>query len=68
MEGVIAFASIGTGGFGYDSIFFLPDKAKTMAQLTPEEKAAISHRGKALRAFAEALEAYLKDHPATGRP
>ena len=38
-------------GFGYDPVFFVPDKRKTFAQLTAEEKAEISHRGKALRAF-----------------
>ena len=41
----------GTGGFGYDPIFFLPQYNKTAAQLTAEEKNAISHRGKATRAL-----------------
>ena len=58
--GTIAFAPMGEGGFGYDPVFFLPGLKKTFAQLTPEEKNAVSHRGKALRAFAEKLAAYLK--------
>ena len=58
--GTIAFAPMGEGGFGYDPVFFVPDKAKTFAQLTQEEKAEISHRGKALREFSEKLETYLK--------
>ena len=58
--GTIAFAPMGEGGFGYDPVFFLPGLKKTFAQLSPEEKNAISHRGKALAAFAEKLAAYLK--------
>lgn len=58
--GTIAFAPMGEGGFGYDPVFFVPGLKKTFAQLSPEEKNAISHRGKALRAFAEKLAAYLK--------
>ena len=59
--GTITYAPIGKGGFGYDPVFFVPHLKKTFAQLTPEEKNAISHRGRALRDFAEKLEAYLKD-------
>ena len=58
--GTIAFAPMGENGFGYDPVFFVPEKAKTFAQLTQEEKAEISHRGKALREFSEKLETYLK--------
>lgn len=58
--GTIAFAPMGEGGFGYDPVFFVPEKAKTFAQLTAEEKAEISHRGKALAEFAEKLGTYLK--------
>ena len=57
--GTIAFAPMGENGFGYDPVFFVPDKAKTFAQLSQDEKAEISHRGKALRIFAEKLETYL---------
>jgi XTP/dITP diphosphohydrolase len=39
----------GSGGFGYDPHFLLPDLGRTAAELAPEEKHAISHRGKALR-------------------
>ena len=57
--GVIGYAPQGENGFGYDPIFFLPEKKKTFAQLTGEEKNAISHRGKALEKFKEELEKYL---------
>lgn len=46
----------GTGGFGYDPIFFLPQYGKTAAQISSEEKNAISHRGKATRALVEMLK------------
>ena len=58
--GTIAFAPMGEGGFGYDPVFFLPKLKKTFAQLTAEEKNAISHRGLALKAFQAKLEDYLK--------
>ncbi len=58
-DGAVAFAPIGTGGFGYDPVFLVPEKGKTFGQLSPEEKHAISHRGKALAAFAEKLGTYL---------
>lgn len=58
--GTIAFAPMGEGGFGYDPVFFLPKLKKTFAQLSAEEKNAISHRGKALEAFQVKLEEYLK--------
>lgn len=57
--GTIAFAPMGEGGFGYDPVFFLPKLKKTFAQLSPEEKNAISHRGLALAAFQKKLEEYL---------
>ena len=58
-DGAIAFAPMGTGGFGYDPVFLFPEKAKTFGQLTAEEKSAVSHRGRALAAFAEGLKGYL---------
>ena len=58
--GTIALAPMGEGGFGYDPVFFLPEKKKTFAQLTAEEKNAISHRGKALETFRTRLEKYFK--------
>lgn len=60
-DGTVAFAAIGTDGFGYDPVFFVPEKAKTFAQLTAEEKSEISHRGKALAAFAGKMETYLTE-------
>ena len=59
-HGTVAYAPMGTDGFGYDPIFFVPNLKKTFAQLTAEEKNAISHRGKALRQFAKVLEEHLK--------
>lgn len=59
-EGRIAHEPKGTGGFGYDPIFYLPDLGKTMAELTPEEKNAVSHRGKALRAAKKVLHELLE--------
>ena len=52
-EGVILREVRGTMGFGYDPLFYFPALGKTFAELTPEEKAAVSHRGQALRAFLE---------------
>jgi len=49
--GQILFAPKGTGGFGYDPVFYLPELEKTYAELAPEEKNAISHRARALQAF-----------------
>ena len=43
-------------GFGFDPIFLIPNSGKTLAELAPDEKNAISHRGKALRAFTEKME------------
>ena len=60
-EGSILRGYKGTGGFGYDPLFYVKEYNKTLAEVTPEEKHAISHRGKALRSFAKIfLEKYLK--------
>lgn len=53
-EGKILFDLRGTGGFGYDPVFYVPELGKTFAEAGAEEKNAISHRGNALRAFCEA--------------
>ncbi|MCS2156356.1 XTP/dITP diphosphatase [Scandinavium sp. H11S7] len=53
--GVITRESAGNGGFGYDPIFFVPDAGKTAAELSREEKIAVSHRGQALKLLLEAL-------------
>lgn len=56
--GAIAFAPAGQDGFGYDPVFLCGEK--TFAQMTASEKDAVSHRGKALEKFSQALEAFLK--------
>jgi XTP/dITP diphosphohydrolase len=48
----------GSGGFGYDPIVFLPEFNKTVAELTADEKNAISHRGKAVRALKKIIEIF----------
>lgn len=48
-EGTIARHKKGENGFGYDPIFFVPQLGKMMAELTPEQKSAISHRGNAIK-------------------
>ena len=53
--GVITRQAAGHGGFGYDPIFFVPSEGKTAAELSREEKSAISHRGQALKLLLEAL-------------
>ena len=50
-EGVMLTTPRGNGGFGYDPLFYVPELQKTFAEVTPEEKDAVSHRGKAIRAF-----------------
>ena len=55
IEGQIGYEIVGDGGFGYDPIFYLPERGMTTAQLSPEEKNQISHRGKALEAMKEKL-------------
>lgn len=56
MEGLIADHISGTNGFGYDPILYLPEYNKTSAEISPEEKNKISHRGKALIAMKQKLE------------
>ncbi len=56
MEGIIAHESKGANGFGYDPIFFLPEYGCTSAELSPEDKNAISHRGVALRKMRDVLK------------
>ena len=55
-EGRILHAEEGNGGFGYDPLFYVEEYKKTLASVTAEEKNAISHRGKALRAFVAEYE------------
>ena len=56
IEGRIGYEEKGEGGFGYDPIFYVPEFGKTTAELSEDEKNAVSHRGKALRAIRERLE------------
>ncbi len=60
LEGVIAEEEAGENGFGYDPIFFVPYLNKTVAQLTREEKNAISHRGNAIRKLKPLLDELLE--------
>lgn len=59
-EGHITFEPAGTGGFGYDPVFFVSEKGKTMAELPPAEKHAISHRGQAMARMAPLLRRHIQ--------
>ena len=61
IEGIIGYESRGENGFGYDPIFWLPEYQCSTAELSPELKNELSHRGKALRAVKEPLRAYLQE-------
>lgn len=62
IEGLIGYEEQGENGFGYDPIFYVPGFEKTTAQLSPEEKNQVSHRGKALRLMKEELMKYESNH------
>lgn len=55
IEGRIGYAPAGENGFGYDPIFYVPEFGKTTAELDPEEKNRVSHRGRALEMIREVL-------------
>lgn len=55
-EGVVLSETRGSGGFGYDPLFYLPEERATFGELPPERKDEISHRGRAVRLAAESLE------------
>ena len=59
IEGIIGYEERGENGFGYDPIFFLPERGCSTAELPPEEKNSVSHRGNALRSIKTLLE---KEH------
>jgi XTP/dITP diphosphohydrolase len=59
-RGRITFSPRGKGGFGYDPIFFVPEFSKTMAELSPDVKNRISHRGRALKIVKRTLPAFLE--------
>jgi XTP/dITP diphosphohydrolase len=58
VEGEIISEPHGTGGFGYDPLFWLPELGKTMAQVDLETKQRLSHRGRALRALLERIQGW----------
>lgn len=60
-EGRVAVEPRGKSGFGYDPVFFLPDRGLTMAELPPQEKNAVSHRGRAARQAKAFLEGLLRE-------
>jgi XTP/dITP diphosphohydrolase len=60
-EGIIAFAPRGTGGFGYDPVFYLPGHGCTMAELPAEVKNRVSHRGRAAQKTRAILREWLAD-------
>jgi XTP/dITP diphosphohydrolase len=64
VEGRIAEAPAGEAGFGYDPIFFYPPYGKTLADVSREQKAVVSHRGRAVRA----LRAWLSSDAAPRDP
>ena len=61
LEGIITETEVGENGFGYDPILLVPSLNKTVAQLTSEEKNAISHRGNAIRKLTPLLEELLRN-------
>ena len=57
IEGRIGYKESGENGFGYDPIFYVPEYGCTTAELSPEQKNEVSHRGKALRLMKEVIKA-----------
>ncbi|MDP7037037.1 MAG: XTP/dITP diphosphatase [Candidatus Marinimicrobia bacterium] len=55
IKGIITEKQIGKNGFGYDPVFYIPELKKTMAELSPEEKNKLSHRGQAMRKLRKLL-------------
>ncbi len=60
VEGNLAPEPAGDGGFGYDPVFYYPPYGRTFGQVSPSEKAAVSHRGHAIRALREHLQRNLR--------
>jgi XTP/dITP diphosphohydrolase len=58
VQGEIAHQAVGTGGFGFDPVMFIPSLGKTMAQLDAAHKNAISHRGQSARQMVELIRAH----------
>lgn len=59
IEGIVGYEIKGENGFGYDPIFYLPEYACTTAELSPEKKNELSHRGNALRLMRQVMETKL---------
>lgn len=66
VEGLITSEPAGTGGFGYDPVFLVPQLGRTVAQLGDEEKNAVSHRGNAMRRLKPLLQELLESGPESG--
>ena len=66
IEGEIGFCQSGTNGFGYDPIFYLPSRGMTTAELSPEEKNRISHRGRALEKIKPLIREWLSSRDGSG--
>ncbi len=60
LEGAIACRALGSNGFGYDPVFWLPEQGRTVAQLSAEEKDEVSHRGRASRLALPVLRGLLR--------
>ncbi|NQU96981.1 MAG: RdgB/HAM1 family non-canonical purine NTP pyrophosphatase [Chloroflexi bacterium] len=60
LEGAIACQPLGSNGFGYDPVFWLPEQGRTVAQLSAEEKDEVSHRGRASRLALPVLRGLLR--------
>ncbi|MDB6097358.1 MAG: XTP/dITP diphosphohydrolase [Gammaproteobacteria bacterium] len=65
-EGVLLEAPLGAGGFGYDPYFWLPELGRTAAELSPEEKNRLSHRGKAMQTLRDLLRRRFGEQPTPG--
>ena len=63
VQGYITVEKKGSSGFGYDPIFFYPPLQRTFAELSPYEKNAVSHRGRALKRLKDFLEDYIPNRP-----
>lgn len=68
VEGEILETPRGVNGFGYDPLFFYPPYGRTLAEVSPEEKLAVSHRGKALRALLEFVAGINNPSPSAHTP
>jgi XTP/dITP diphosphohydrolase len=66
VEGIVLEGLRGSGGFGYDPLFYSPVLGATFAEVTPEAKHAVSHRGLAMAEARRILLAWASDHPEAG--